>query len=156
MQKLHIEKNPTLTLTSTHCWQNMCRHRSKMHFFSCTLQTGQLMRPERYFTCVVICSMVKADPAPPSDFPDDAAAFIADSLASFWTTANRSTISLFSSSFFLDSEARSSHRPRAASRSFAIEAACPFDCARRPSICSFSSRSDWHSFCRCCTFSSRI
>ena len=118
----------TLMLTSTHDWQNMCRHRSKMQFFSRTLQTGQLILPERYFTCVVICSIVNADEDEDvTKFPVADAAFIADSLASFFATASFSIITFFSSSFLLDSETRSSHRVRAASRSFVIEAAFSFD-----------------------------
>lgn len=146
----------TLMLTSTHCWQNICLHRSNIVFFSRTLQTGQLMRLERYFTCSVIWSMVYADTPLLPDFPADATAFIAVSSASFFTTASDSIICFFSSSFLLDSVTRSSHRALAVSRSLVIEAAFSLDCARRPSMWSFSLRRDSHSFCSCFTVSSRI
>mmetsp|Transcript_19804 Transcript_19804/g.44731 ORF Transcript_19804/g.44731 Transcript_19804/m.44731 type:complete len:207 (-) Transcript_19804:615-1235(-) len=143
-----------LMFTSTHCWQNMCRHLSSMTFFSRTLQTGHVTRDDRYFTCVCICSMVKEPSPPPCSVQPEADASLADSLASFLNTARDSIMDFLPCSLAFPSDTRSSHLFLATARSSDTEVNASLALASSHCIASFSARICWHSPCFCLTFSS--
>ena len=139
-------ENLTLTFSSTQFWQNMCLQRSKIHFFSRVLQTGQVILSERYLTCVVSCSTENSDPTP-LDEEVAVTDFFAACTVSFFITARDSIICFFSSSFFVDSATRSLQRLRAASRSFVTAATFSFAWDNRPLACSVSWRRELHFSC---------